>query len=116
LVHATASRFGLSGSPPIDSLPQVKEKPLRPKTGWPTDPNVKQSLTKRYPDGRTLTLLVVDDKLVEKSLTFRWDWDYDLIEKDKEKGKGASFNYWAKGGLEVSLTYFGSYLSGKMFT
>jgi hypothetical protein len=53
---------------------------------------------------------------VEKSLTFRWDWDYDLIEKEKEEGKGVSFKYWAKGGLKVSLTYFGSYLFGKMLT
>jgi hypothetical protein len=77
---------------------------------------LKKSVTKRYPDGWTLSLLVVDNKLVEKSLTFRWDWDYDLIEKEKEKGKGVSFKFWTKGGLEVSLTYFGSYLFGKMFT
>jgi hypothetical protein len=49
-----------------------------------------------------LSLLVVDDKLVNKSLTFCWDWDYNLLEK--EKGKSVSFKYWAKGGLEVSLT------------
>jgi hypothetical protein len=79
-----------------------------------TSPTVKKYVTKRYHDCRTLSLLVVDNKVVEKSLTFRWDWDYDLIEK--EKGKGVSFKYWVKGGLEVSLTYFGSYLFGKMFT
>jgi hypothetical protein len=81
-----------------------------------TNPSVKKSVTKRYPDGRTLSLLVVDDKVVEKSLTFRWEWDYDLIEKEKELGKGVTFKFWANGGLEVSLTYFGSYLFGKMFT
>jgi hypothetical protein len=55
--------------------------------------------------------------LVEKSLAFHWDWDNNLIEKEKEKGRGGvSFKYWAKGGLEVSLTYFGSHLFGKMFT
>jgi hypothetical protein len=81
-----------------------------------TDPNVLKSLTKRYTDGRTLSLLVVDNKLVEKSLTFHWDWDYGLIEKENKKGTGVSFKYWAKGGLEVSLTYFGSHLFGKMFT
>jgi hypothetical protein len=81
-----------------------------------TNPNERKSITKRYPDGRTLTLLVIDDRLVEKSLAFCWDWDYELIREEKERGKSVSFKFWKKGELEVGLSYFGTYLFGKMFT
>jgi hypothetical protein len=74
---------------------------------------VKKAITKRYPDGRTLTLVVEDDKLVEKMMTFRWDWDYEKVREEKEKGATVSFKYWVKGGLDVGLSYFGSYLFGK---
>jgi hypothetical protein len=59
---------------------------------------------------------LIDDKLVEKSLTFCWDWDYELIREETEKGKSVSFKFWKKGGLEAGLSYFGTYLFGKMFT
>jgi hypothetical protein len=37
--------------------------------------------------------------------------------KRKKKGQRlASSKYWEKGGLELGLTYFGTYLVGKMFT
>jgi hypothetical protein len=81
-----------------------------------TNPNERKSITKRYPDGRTLTLLVIDDRLVEKSLTFHWEWDYELIREEKERGKSVSFKFWKKGELELGLSYFGNYLFGKMFT
>jgi hypothetical protein len=81
-----------------------------------TEPNVKKSIVKQYPDGRTLSLLVVDEKLVEKSLTFRWDWDLNLVSEEEKKRKSINFKCWANGGLEVQLTYFGDYLIGKMFT
>jgi hypothetical protein len=44
------------------------------------------------------------------------DWDYDELEKEKEKGNGISLNFWEKAGLEVSLTFFGEHLVGKMVT
>jgi hypothetical protein len=81
-----------------------------------TSPKVKKYITKRYPDGRTLSLLLVDEVIVEKSLAFSWNWDYAEIEKEKDKGGDISFKYWEKGGLEASLTYFGTYLVGKVFT
>jgi hypothetical protein len=34
-----------------------------------TEPKVKKSIVKQYPDGRTLSLLV-DEKLVERALLF----------------------------------------------
>jgi hypothetical protein len=71
-----------------------------------TKPKERKSITKIYPDGRTLTLLVIDDKLVEKSLTFCWDWNYELIREEKERGKTVSFKFWKKGELEVGLSYF----------
>jgi hypothetical protein len=52
-----------------------------------TKRNVKKLVTKRYPDGLTLSLLVLNDKLVEKSLTFCWDWECKLIREEKEKRK-----------------------------
>jgi hypothetical protein len=43
--------------------------------------------------------------------------DYERIkeEKDNEKGGDVSFKHWEKGGLDVGLTYFGSYLIGNIF-
>jgi hypothetical protein len=60
-----------------------------------TEPKVKKSIVKQYPDGRTLSLLVVE-KLVEKSLTFRWDWDLNQVSRGK-KGKSINFKCWANG-------------------
>jgi hypothetical protein len=80
-----------------------------------TEPAEKKSLTKRYLDGRVLTLLVDDDRLLEKSLTFDVRWDYNRTEKEREEGRSISFEYWEKGGLEVALTFFGSYLISKMY-
>jgi hypothetical protein len=74
---------------------------------------VKKAITKRYPDGHTLTLVVHDDKLVEKMMTFRWDWDYETVREEKEKRVTVSFKYWVKGGLDVGLSYFETYLFGK---
>jgi hypothetical protein len=54
--------------------------------------------------------------LVEKSLTYRWEWDYERIKEEEDKGGDVSFKWWKKGGLDVGLIYFGSYLIGKMFT
>jgi hypothetical protein len=81
-----------------------------------TDPNVIKCVTKRYTDGRTLTMVLLDEKIVEKSLTYRHDFDLGKLNLEKKKGASISFKYWVKGGLEVSLTYFGTYLLGKMFT
>jgi hypothetical protein len=75
---------------------------------------VKKAITKRYPNGRMLTLVVHDDKLVEKMMTFRWDWDYEMVREEKEEGATGSFTkYWVKGGLDVGLSYFGTYPLGK---
>jgi hypothetical protein len=81
-----------------------------------TFPKVKKSVTKRYPDGRTLSLLLVDEKMTEKSMTFGWTWDYVELRRQKEEGAGINFQYWEKAGLEMNLTLFGTYLVGKMFT
>jgi hypothetical protein len=81
-----------------------------------TDPVVRKCVTKCYPDGRTLSLLVVEEKLIEMSLTYCWSWNYDRIREEKDKGANVRFKYWEKGGLDVGLTYFGTYLLGKMFT
>jgi hypothetical protein len=53
--------------------------------------------------------------LIEKSLTYCWSWNYERIREEKDKGADIRFKYWEKGGLDVGLTYFGTYL-GKMFT
>jgi hypothetical protein len=74
---------------------------------------VKKAITKRYPDGRTLTLVVDDDQLVEKMMTYHWEWDYDKVREEKDKGESVSFKYWVKGPLEVGLSYFGTYIFGK---
>jgi hypothetical protein len=71
---------------------------------------VKKVITKRYEDGRTLTLVVNDDKLVEKMMTFRWDWDYEKVREEIGKGETVNFKCWDKGGLDVGLSYFETYL------
>jgi hypothetical protein len=76
---------------------------------------VKKSIVKQYPDGRTLSLLVVDEILVERVLHFVGIGTSTWFPEEK-KGKSINFKCWANGGLEVQLTYFGDYLIGKMFT
>jgi hypothetical protein len=77
-------------------------------------PTVKITITKRYPDGRVLSLLVEENKLLEKMMRFNIDWDYDMLEEEKEKGKSIRLRSWRKAGLEISLTNFGFFLVGKM--
>jgi hypothetical protein len=60
-----------------------------------------------------LTLVVDDDQLVEKMMTYRWEWDYEKVREEKDKGESVSFKYWVKGPLDVGLSYFGTYLFGK---
>jgi hypothetical protein len=91
---------GEDGTPPISIVILSK------------DP-VKNAITKRYPDGRTLTLVVDNNKLVEKMMTYRWEWDYEKVREEKYKGETVSFKYWVKGALDVGLRYFGTYLFGK---
>jgi hypothetical protein len=57
-----------------------------------TEPTEKKWLTKRYLDGRVLTLLVDDDRLLEKSLTFDVRWGYNHIEKERKEGRSISFD------------------------
>ena len=74
-------------------------------------------LTKRYADGRGLTILVVDDVIIEKSLTYYVEWDLEKMTKEKENGvESVRYRYYEKGGFEVGLTYFGSVLIGMMST
>jgi hypothetical protein len=54
--------------------------------------------------------------LIEKSMTYSWPWDYAEIRTQKEKGAQVRFKWWAKKGLSVELTFFGSYMIGEMFT
>jgi hypothetical protein len=35
--------------------------------------------------------LIINEKVVEKSMTYRWDWDLDRVEKEKEKGETVTF-------------------------
>jgi hypothetical protein len=74
----------------------------------------QQEESKIYEDGRTLSLQVVDEKLVEKSLTYSWAWDYNVLEKERETGATVQFKWYENNGLEVGMTYYGTYLVGKM--
>jgi hypothetical protein len=78
-------------------------------------PHVVKAVTKCYDDGRELNLTLVDGKIVEKIMSFKLKFDFDEIKREKEKGKGVSFQHWEKDGLEVGLTFFGSYLISKSF-
>ena len=74
-------------------------------------------ITKKYSDGRTLTMSLVNDIIVEKHMTFNKPWDLDAMMREKEKGvDGVSFQYWEKRGLAVLKTLYGSYLVGLLFT
>jgi hypothetical protein len=75
-----------------------------------------KSISKKYEDGCTLSLQVIDEKLVEKSLTYSWVWDYNVLEKEREAGATVQFKWYEKNGLEVEMTYYGTYLVGKMIT
>jgi hypothetical protein len=92
------------GSPPPVSVALLSKCP------------VKKAITKRYKDGRTLTLVVDDDELIEKMMTFRWEWDYEKVREELVKGETVNFKHWKKGGLDVGLTFFGSYMIGKTWS
>jgi hypothetical protein len=51
----------------LETEPKVKKS--SPKVSWRSD----------------AVALVVDEKLVEKSLTFRWDWDPTWSQRRKER-------------------------------
>ena len=77
----------------------------------------EKSVTKSYPDGRSLTILLVDGVIVEKHMTYPVPWDHEAMKKEEGKGAdGVTFKYWEKGGLAVGKSFYGSYLVGLMYT
>jgi hypothetical protein len=77
----------------------------------------EKCVTKRYPDGRTLTMVVVDGVVVEKHMSYKILWDLDAMRKEEAKGvNSVSFKYWEKGGLSVNNSYYGTYLVGRMIS
>jgi hypothetical protein len=78
-------------------------------------PQVVKAVTKCYDDGRELNLTLVDEKIVEKIMSFKLKYDYVAIRKEKDKGAVVHFQHWEKNGLEVGLTFFGGYLLSKSF-
>jgi hypothetical protein len=81
------NKWYLAAKPPPGSV----EAPLSVDL-LETTPVVKKVVTKRYPDGRTLYLLVIDDKLVEKSMTFGWEWTLKKLRNRKKKGQRLASN------------------------
>ena len=78
----------------------------------------KKCVTKRNADGQTLSMLLVDNVILEKHMTYKIQWDLEEMKKEHDE-KGAdevSFKYWYKGGLVVLKSFFGSYLVGMMVT
>jgi hypothetical protein len=72
-------------------------------------------VTKRYPDDRTLTMVVVGGLVVEKHMTYKMLWDHAAMKNEREKGvNDVSFKYWEKDGLSVNKSYYGTYLIGLM--
>jgi hypothetical protein len=80
-----------------------------------TQPQVRKAVTRKYSDGRVLSLDVVGEKIVEKMMSYKIPFVYEDLKKEKEEGAKVSFKYWVKNGLEVNLTYFGTIVVGKMF-
>ena len=78
-------------------------------------PEVRKAVTRKQSDGRVLTLDAVADKIVEKMMTCDIPFVCDDLKKQKEEGATVSFKHWAKNGLEVNLTYFGTCVVGKKF-
>ena len=77
----------------------------------------RKCVTKRYPDGRSLSMLVIDDEIIEKHMTYKMLWDLGEMRKVQEKGEGeVSFKYWEKRGLSVLKSFYGTCLVGLMFT
>ena len=74
-------------------------------------------VTKKYADGRSLTMSLVDGEIVDKHLTYKVTWDLEALKAEQEKGAdGVSFKYWEKRGLSVLKSFYGTYLVGLMFT
>jgi hypothetical protein len=96
--------------PPGTVIPEVRVEVVE------SHPEVVKSVTKRCVDGRTLFLHVVDDVIKEKHLNYSWPWDYDALKQEKEKGGKVSFKCFERHGLEIGLTYYGTYLVTKTFT
>ena len=77
----------------------------------------RKSVTKKYKDGRSLSMLVVNDEILEKHMTYKMQWDLVEMRKVFEKGEGAvSFKYWEKRGLSVLKSFYGTHLVGLMMT
>ena len=77
----------------------------------------KQCVTKKYPDGRSLTMSLVNGEIVEKHMTYKVLWDLEAIKKERDDGAdGVSFKHWDLRGLAVLKSYYDTYLVGLMFT
>jgi hypothetical protein len=85
-----------------------------------TEPKEIKAVTKRYleeGDSCVLALTIVDDKIEEKSMTYKVPWDLDMCRSEIKKGATVGFKWWENKGLELHLlTYLGSILVGKMVT
>ena len=70
-------------------------------------------VTKRYPDGRSLRLFVIDGVVFEKEMTHNIIWDLEKLKQEQKKGADCvSFQFWESGGLTIGKTLFGTYLIG----
>jgi hypothetical protein len=54
-------------------------------------PEVKKAVTKSYEDGRKLNFTVVDDKIVQRMMTYKYLFDYEALKKEKEESIEVSF-------------------------
>jgi hypothetical protein len=69
--------------------------------------NASLDVQKAFPDGRRLTLYVVDDKVTGKMLVTNPAWDMEQIQLQKQIGAEVRMRYGKCNGMNVGITYFG---------
>ena len=79
------------------------------------EPQVIQSVTKRYLDGRTLSLWVVDDQLVYKNMSYKGEWEMERIMKEYDADSCINYKFYEMTDLVVRSSYLGTYLLGTSY-
>jgi hypothetical protein len=103
-------RFAIEPSPPDTPIPTVRVELLE------TTPERVKCITKSYQDGRTLSLHVVDDVILAKRMSFPIRRDPNVMKEERRKGGQVSFKWFERNGLEVRLTYYGTYLVSSTYS
>ena len=61
---------------------------MQPRVGvvFLNEDRAKKRVTKRHPDGRSLSMMFFQGKIVEKHMTCKMVWDLEAIKKEQDEG------------------------------